>query len=123
MDLAAGLDGTGCDLSSVVSFPPCRIFTSPRMTGDSTATVATAKSFDTFKPLGPCLVAADEFGEPLDLRIRARVNNELRQDDRTCNFIHWISDLIAYLSRYYVLQAGDVICTGTGRRLPTRRPR
>jgi 2-keto-4-pentenoate hydratase/2-oxohepta-3-ene-1,7-dioic acid hydratase in catechol pathway len=51
------------------------------MTGDPTATIATAKSFDTFKPLGPCLVTADEFGEPLDLRIRTRVNNELRQDD------------------------------------------
>jgi len=83
------------------------------MTGDPTATIATAKSFDTFKPLGPCLVTADEFGEPLDLRIRTRVNNELRQDDRTSSFIHRIPDLIAYLSRYHVLQAGDVICTGT----------
>jgi 2-keto-4-pentenoate hydratase/2-oxohepta-3-ene-1,7-dioic acid hydratase in catechol pathway len=83
------------------------------MTGDPTATIATAKSFDTFKPLGPCLVTADEFGEPLDLRIRTRVNNVLRQDDRTSSFIHRIPDLIAYLSRYHVLQAGDVICTGT----------
>jgi 2-keto-4-pentenoate hydratase/2-oxohepta-3-ene-1,7-dioic acid hydratase in catechol pathway len=85
------------------------------MAGDPTATIATAKSFDTFKPLGPCLVTADEFGEPLDLRIRTRVNNELRQDDRTSSFIHRIPDLIAYLSRYHVLQAGDVICTGRHR--------
>jgi 2-keto-4-pentenoate hydratase/2-oxohepta-3-ene-1,7-dioic acid hydratase in catechol pathway len=83
------------------------------MAGDPTATIATAKSFDTFKPLGPCMVTADEFGEPLDLRIRTRVNNELRQDDRTSSFIHAIPDLIAYLSRYHTLQAGDVICTGT----------
>jgi 2-keto-4-pentenoate hydratase/2-oxohepta-3-ene-1,7-dioic acid hydratase in catechol pathway len=83
------------------------------MAGDPTATIATAKSFDTFKPLGPCLVTADEFGEPLDLRIRTRVNHELRQDDRTSSFIHRIPDLIAYLSRYHVVQAGDVICTGT----------
>jgi len=83
------------------------------MTGDPTATIATAKSFDTFKPLGPCLVTADEFGKPLDLRIRTRVNNELRQDDRTSSFIHEIPDLIAYLSRFHMLQAGDVICTGT----------
>jgi 2-keto-4-pentenoate hydratase/2-oxohepta-3-ene-1,7-dioic acid hydratase in catechol pathway len=83
------------------------------MAGDPTATIATAKSFDTFKPLGPCLVTADEFGEPVDLRIRTRVNNEPRQDDRTSSFIHRIPDLIAYLSRYHVLQAGDVICTGT----------
>jgi 2-keto-4-pentenoate hydratase/2-oxohepta-3-ene-1,7-dioic acid hydratase in catechol pathway len=83
------------------------------MSGDPTATVATAKSFDTFKPLGPCLVTADEFEEPLDLRIRTRVNNEVRQDDRTSSFIHGVPDLIAYLSRYHALQAGDVICTGT----------
>jgi 2-keto-4-pentenoate hydratase/2-oxohepta-3-ene-1,7-dioic acid hydratase in catechol pathway len=83
------------------------------MIGDPTATIATAKSFDTFKPLGPCLVTADEFGKPLDLRIRTRVNNELRQDDRTSSFIHEIPDLIAYLSRFHMLQAGDVICTGT----------
>src|ERR1700692_4717630 len=83
------------------------------MTGDPTATIATAKSFDTFKPLGPCLVTADEFGEPLDLRIRTRVNNELRQDDRTSSFMHQIPDLIAYLSRFHILQAGAVICTGT----------
>jgi 2-keto-4-pentenoate hydratase/2-oxohepta-3-ene-1,7-dioic acid hydratase in catechol pathway len=83
------------------------------MAGDPTATVATAKSFDTFKPLGPCLVTTDEFGEPLDLRIRTRVNDELRQDGRTSGFIHRIPDLIAYLSRFHVLQAGDVICTGT----------
>jgi 2-keto-4-pentenoate hydratase/2-oxohepta-3-ene-1,7-dioic acid hydratase in catechol pathway len=83
------------------------------MAGDPTATVATAKSFETFKPLGPCLVTADEFGEPLDLRIRTRVNDELRQDDRTGGLIHRIPDLIAYLSRFHVLQAGDVICTGT----------
>jgi len=48
-----------------------------------------------------------------DLRIRTRVNNELRQDDRTSSFIHEIPDLIAYLSRFHMLQAGDVICTGT----------
>jgi len=83
------------------------------MIGDPTATIATAKSFDTFKPLGPCLVTADEFGKPLDLRIRTRVNNELRQDDRTSSVIHEIPDLIAYLSRFHMLQAGDVICTGT----------
>jgi 2-keto-4-pentenoate hydratase/2-oxohepta-3-ene-1,7-dioic acid hydratase in catechol pathway len=83
------------------------------MSGDPAATVATAKSFDTFKPLGPCLVTADEFEEPLDLRIRTRVNNEIRQDDRTSSFIHGVPDLIAYLSRYHALQAGDVICAGT----------
>ena len=98
---------------SIVNDVSARDIQQRAMTGDPTATVATAKSFDTFKPLGPCLVTADEFEEPLDLRIRTRVNNELRQDDRTRSFIHRIPDLIAYLSRYHALQAGDVICTGT----------
>ena len=83
------------------------------MKGDPTATIASAKSFDTFKPMGPCLVTADEFEKPLDIRIRTRVNGEVRQDDRTSSFIHTIPDLIAYLSRYHTLLAGDVICTGT----------
>jgi 2-keto-4-pentenoate hydratase/2-oxohepta-3-ene-1,7-dioic acid hydratase in catechol pathway len=98
---------------SIVNDISARDIQQRAMAGDPTATIATAKSFDTFKPLGPCLVTADEFGEPLDLRIRTRVNNELRQDDRTSSFIHRIPDLIAYLSRYHVLQAGDVVCTGT----------
>jgi 2-keto-4-pentenoate hydratase/2-oxohepta-3-ene-1,7-dioic acid hydratase in catechol pathway len=83
------------------------------MAGDPTATIATAKSFDTFKPMGPCLVTAEEFGPQLDLRIRTRVNDEVRQEDRTSSFIHPIPDLIAYLSRFHTLEAGDVICTGT----------
>ena len=98
---------------SIVNDISARDIQQRAMTGDPTATIATAKSFDSFKPLGPCLVTADEFGEPVDLRIRTRVNNELRQDDRTSSFIHRIPDLIAYLSRYHVVQAGDVICTGT----------
>jgi 2-keto-4-pentenoate hydratase/2-oxohepta-3-ene-1,7-dioic acid hydratase in catechol pathway len=98
---------------SIVNDISARDIQQRAMAGDPTATIATAKGFDTFKPLGPCLVTADEFGEPPDLRIRTRVNNELRQDDRTSSFIHPIPDLIAYLSRYHVLQAGDIICTGT----------
>lgn len=85
------------------------------MTGDPTASIGVAKSFDTFKPLGPCLVTADEFVEPIDLRVQTRVNGELRQDDRTSSFIHGLGDLIAYLSCYLTLEPGDVICTGTPR--------
>lgn len=85
------------------------------MTGDPTASIGVAKSFDTFKPLGPCLVTADEFTETPDLAIRTRVNGTLRQDDRTTGFIHSIPELIAYLSHYQTLEPGDVICTGTPR--------
>ncbi|MGW4529642.1 fumarylacetoacetate hydrolase family protein [Nocardia sp. NPDC004340] len=85
------------------------------MTGDATASIGVAKSFDTFKPLGPCLVTADEFTETPDLALRTRVNGELRQEDRTSGFIHSIPELIAHVSRYQTLEPGDVICTGTPR--------
>ncbi|MEU9047423.1 MULTISPECIES: fumarylacetoacetate hydrolase family protein [unclassified Kitasatospora] len=85
------------------------------MTGDPTASIGVSKSFDTFKPLGPCLVTPDEFHQPLDLRLRTLVNGELRQDDRTAGFIHDVAELISFLSRYQTLEPGDVILTGTPR--------
>ncbi|MGY1961476.1 fumarylacetoacetate hydrolase family protein [Nocardia abscessus] len=85
------------------------------MLGDAVASIGVAKSFDTFTPLGPCLVTADEFTLEPDLSIRTRVNGELRQEDRTSSFIHTIPELIAHLSRYQTLHPGDVICTGTPR--------
>lgn len=83
------------------------------MGGDVTVSVGQAKSFDTFKPLGPCLVTADEFCEPLDLGLRTVVNGELRQDARTTEFVHQISDLISYVSHYFTLEPGDVLLTGS----------
>ncbi|MFE2936006.1 fumarylacetoacetate hydrolase family protein [Streptomyces sp. NPDC059278] len=85
------------------------------MSGDPIASIGVSKSFDSFKPLGPCLVTADEFAEPFDLRIRTRVNGELRQDDRTSSLIHRLPELISFLSRYQTLEPGDVICTGSPR--------
>lgn len=83
------------------------------MSGDPTVSVGLAKSFDGFKPLGPCLVTADEFAEPLDLRLRTLVNGEVRQDARTTEFLHQISELVAYVSTFMTLEAGDVLSTGS----------
>lgn len=83
------------------------------MTGDAAASIGVAKSFDTFKPLGPCLVTADEFSAEVDLRLQTYVNGELRQDDQTGSFIYSIPELVSHLSRYQTLYPGDVICTGT----------
>ncbi len=83
------------------------------MGGDVTVSVGQAKGFDTFKPLGPCLVTADEFSEPLDLRLRTVVNGEVRQDARTTELIHQISELISYVSHYCTLEPGDVLMTGS----------
>lgn len=85
------------------------------MIGDPVASIGVAKSFDTFKPLGPCLVTADEFTDRVDLRIRTRVNGEVRQDDRTSSFIHSIPEIVSHLSKFQTLLPGDVICTGTPR--------
>ncbi|SFO95007.1 2-keto-4-pentenoate hydratase/2-oxohepta-3-ene-1,7-dioic acid hydratase (catechol pathway) [Actinomadura madurae] len=85
------------------------------MAGDLTVSIGTAKSFDTFKPMGPCLVTADEFEAESDLRLITRVNGEVRQDDRTGTFVHSIPELVAYLSKFMTLEPGDVICTGTPR--------
>lgn len=83
------------------------------MTGDATVSVAEAKSFSTFKPMGPCLVTADEFAFPIDLRLQTRVNGELRQDDRTGNLLFDFAALVAFVSRSQRLEPGDVILTGT----------
>ena len=71
------------------------------------------KSCDTFAPLGPWLVTADEIPEPQNLSVRLWVNGDLRQDGstRTMNFgVHY---LVSYLSALMTLAAGDVIATGT----------
>lgn len=76
-------------------------------------TIGHAKGFDTFKPLGPCLVTRDEFSQPLDVRIQTRVNGQLRQDAQTTEFIHDIPTVIAHVSKFTSLEVGDVITTGS----------
>jgi 2-keto-4-pentenoate hydratase/2-oxohepta-3-ene-1,7-dioic acid hydratase in catechol pathway len=72
-----------------------------------------AKSLDTFGPLGPYLVTADAVPDPHNLRITLTVNGETRQDGSTASMIYPIPALIAYLSRWFALEPGDVIATGT----------
>jgi 2-keto-4-pentenoate hydratase/2-oxohepta-3-ene-1,7-dioic acid hydratase in catechol pathway len=72
-----------------------------------------AKSLDTFCPLGPWIVTADEIADPGRLRIRCRVNGEVRQDASTADLIHGVAELIAFCSRSFTLEPGDVIATGT----------
>ena len=71
------------------------------------------KSCETFNPLGPHLVTADEIDDPQDLGLRLWVNGELRQDGNTKNMIFAVDHLIWYLSQFMVLDPGDVINTGT----------
>ncbi|WP_336205899.1 fumarylacetoacetate hydrolase family protein [Nonomuraea sp. LPB2021202275-12-8] len=71
------------------------------------------KSCETFNPLGPWLVTADEVGDPQSLPLRLWVNGELRQNGDTRNMIFDVAEVVRYLSRFMVLEPGDVINTGT----------
>jgi 2,4-didehydro-3-deoxy-L-rhamnonate hydrolase len=71
-----------------------------------------AKGYDTFCPVGPRIVAADEL-DPTDLRIQQRLNGEVLQDSRTSMLIFSIPELIAYISNVLTLEPGDLILTGT----------
>ena len=71
------------------------------------------KTCDTFAPLGPYLVTADEVSDPHNLSIQLRVNGELRQDSNTSHLIFPIDTLIAHVSQFFTLRPGDLIFTGT----------
>ncbi len=71
------------------------------------------KSWDTFGPMGPALVTADEIPDPHNLQVRLWVNNALRQDYNTSDMAHPIPEIIEFLSSVVTLEPGDVIATGT----------
>jgi 2-keto-4-pentenoate hydratase/2-oxohepta-3-ene-1,7-dioic acid hydratase in catechol pathway len=71
------------------------------------------KTFDTFAPLGPALVTADEVPDPHALTIRLRLNGEVMQDSNTSRLIFSVDDLVAYLSQVFTLEPGDLLFTGT----------
>ena len=72
-----------------------------------------AKSLDTFTPIGPALVTADEIPDPQTLGIRCLVNGEVMQDSSTAQMVHGVAALIAFCSRAFTLEPGDIIATGT----------
>ena len=71
------------------------------------------KTFDTFAPLGPCVVTKSELPDPSNVRVRMRLNGEVVQDSTTSQLIFDIPVLIAHLSQVTTLSPGDVIYTGT----------
>lgn len=71
-----------------------------------------AKGFDTFGPMGPVLVTADEI-DPTNTEVRTYVNGGLKQQGNTKHLRHSVAQLIAYISEFKTLQRGDIIYTGT----------
>ena len=76
-------------------------------------TTTKGKSADTFAPIGPYLVTADEVGDPQTLDVWTTVNGQPRQRGRTANMIFTVRHLVAYVSRFMSPRAGDIISTGT----------
>ena len=71
------------------------------------------KTFDTFAPMGPAIVTADEIADPHTLEISLEIDGEELQHSNTRNLIFRVPDLIEYLSSVFTLESGDVISTGT----------
>ena len=71
------------------------------------------KTFDTFAPIGPWIVSADEIPDPHALDIKLTINGEVLQDSNTRELIFKIPELISFLSSVFTLEPGDIISTGT----------
>jgi 2-keto-4-pentenoate hydratase/2-oxohepta-3-ene-1,7-dioic acid hydratase in catechol pathway len=71
------------------------------------------KSADTFGPIGPWLVTADEITDPQNLSIWLEVDGERRQNGSTRTMIFGVREIVSYVSRFMSLQPGDIITTGT----------
>lgn len=71
------------------------------------------KSLDTFAPIGPELVTADEVDDPENLDIWTEVNGERLQESTTANLIFGIDELVSFCSQAFTLRPGDLLFTGT----------
>ena len=71
------------------------------------------KSYDSFGPMGPVLVTAEEVADPQGLRLWSKVNGEVRQESSTGDMMFGVVELVSYISRFMTLLPGDVIATGT----------
>lgn len=72
-----------------------------------------SKNLDTFCPLGPAIVTADEVPDPQKLVLRTSVNGTILQDSNTYEMIFTVRELISFLSQSFTLEPGDLILTGT----------
>ena len=71
------------------------------------------KGLDTFCPLGPSIVTRDEIADPQALTVQTTVNGVMMQDGQTADMVYGVAALVAYVSRMFTLEPGDIILTGT----------
>lgn len=82
-------------------------------TGSNGGGTRLGKSFDTFAPLGPCIVTADEIADPHKLNVRLSVDGELRGAYNTDDMAHPIPECIEFYSMFMTIKPGDLLFTGT----------
>lgn len=75
--------------------------------------ITLGKNFDTFAPMGPCLVTPDEIPDPHSLTLTLWLNGEVMQHDSTSNLVCRIPDMLSFLSQVMTLEPGAVVATGT----------
>ena len=71
------------------------------------------KSLDTFCPVGPSVVTADDFGDPQGKHLECRVDGEVKQDSTTAEMIFGVAEILSFLSYSCTLMPGDLVLTGT----------
>jgi 2-keto-4-pentenoate hydratase/2-oxohepta-3-ene-1,7-dioic acid hydratase in catechol pathway len=71
------------------------------------------KSLDTFGPIGPVIVPMKDIGNPQELNIKTRLNGKVVQDSNTRHMLFSIRQIIAFISKQFTLEAGDIVVTGT----------
>ncbi len=81
-----------------------------------------AKGFDTFLPLGPCVVTSDELSDISNLSLTTKVNGEVRQRGNTKNLMHSVPELIEFISDFMTLEEDDLIMTGTPKGISPIKP-
>lgn len=72
-----------------------------------------SKSFDTFGPIGPVIKNVNEIKDPHNLDIELRVNGDVKQSSNTKHLLFKVPELLKYISRFFTLEPGDIIATGT----------
>lgn len=75
--------------------------------------ITLGKNFDSFCPLGPCLVTTDEIPQPDRVGLRSLVNGAIKQNGTTADWLFSLPQLLGHLSSVMTLEAGDVVSTGT----------
>jgi 2-keto-4-pentenoate hydratase/2-oxohepta-3-ene-1,7-dioic acid hydratase in catechol pathway len=81
------------------------------------------KTLDDFAPIGPYFVSADLVVDPNNLKLETRVNGEIRQSWSTNDFIFNCQQMISYISRFWTLEPGDIIFTGTPQGVIAGKPK